>query len=228
MSSARFVFAFNERSTSGVCEIILCPGISMICSYPCQRQIDNLRLQICRPLCISNIRDIHHLSPHNDHLMTSRVSLLYRLSRSFKNDPYQIGPLSRHICPAPRHGLPHVRHASAGTFRSISSNRDFRILLVTIQFAAVGHFVVTNIASLAMTSGPSMLPTLLVDGDVVLISKYYRRGRGVKVGDVVSFDHPMVPEHGAMKRIVGLPGDFLLTGERDMKGERLMIQVSSL
>lgn len=70
-----------------------------------------------------------------------------------------------------------------------------------------------------------MMPTLSVKGDAVIVSKYYRRGRGVKVGDLVAFKHPVVPDAGAFKRVVGLPGDFVMTGERDGRGQGLMIQV---
>lgn len=59
-----------------------------------------------------------------------------------------------------------------------------------------------------------MMPTLSVRGDSVLVAKRYRRGRGVRVGDVVQIKHP-VPEyrgHGAVKRIVGMEGDFVLRG----------------
>ena len=69
-----------------------------------------------------------------------------------------------------------------------------------------------------------MLPTLAVDHDWVYISKFYRRGKGVRVGDVVSFKHPMFPSVGALKRVVGMPGDFVL---RDTPGSErgMMIQV---
>lgn len=69
-----------------------------------------------------------------------------------------------------------------------------------------------------------MLPTLAVDHDWVYISKLYRRGRGIRVGDVVSFKHPTFPSMGALKRVVGMPGDFVL---RDTPGSEggMMIQV---
>lgn len=76
-----------------------------------------------------------------------------------------------------------------------------------------------------------MLPTLSVNGDAVLLSKYYRRGRGVRVGDLVTFSHPREPDAGALKRVVGMPGDFVCTGERVRGGEgeeRGMIQVGGL
>lgn len=57
-----------------------------------------------------------------------------------------------------------------------------------------------------------MLPTLNSSGDWVLISKYYRRGRGVQVGDLVSYSHPGEEGVQAVKRVVGLEGDFVGMG----------------
>ena len=82
-----------------------------------------------------------------------------------------------------------------------------------------------------------MLPTLSVIGDSVLISKRYRRGRGVKVGDVVEIRHPVpdYPRHGAVKRVIGLGGDFVVRTSppglptRIMEeGQERMIQVRLL
>ena len=73
-----------------------------------------------------------------------------------------------------------------------------------------------------------MMPTFNSFGDAVLISKYYRRGRGVQVGDIVSFVHPIDSEERAIKRVLGMPGDFVC---RDTPGTGAragtpMIQVS--
>ena len=68
------------------------------------------------------------------------------------------------------------------------------------------------------------MPTFNSFGDCVLTSKYYRRGRGVKVGDVVSYVHPIYPDQRAIKRVVGLEGDFVLR-DTPGKGEGVMIQV---
>lgn len=54
-----------------------------------------------------------------------------------------------------------------------------------------------------------MLPTIEVVGDMVLIDKGYRRGRGVVVGDVVSFDSVVQPGERVIKRVVGMEGDFV-------------------
>lgn len=53
------------------------------------------------------------------------------------------------------------------------------------------------------------MPTMNSYGDHVLISKLYRRGKGVGVGDVVSFDSPVEPGLHAIKRVVGMEGDWV-------------------
>lgn len=88
------------------------------------------------------------------------------------------------------------------------------------------HLIHDYVFGLYATVGPSMLPTLNARGDWVYISKHYRRGKGVHIGDVVSIKHPMFPHVGASKRILGMPGDFVL---RDAPGSKsqMMIQVRS-
>ena len=94
-----------------------------------------------------------------------------------------------------------------------------------------------------------MVPTISAHGDCVYVSRLHKRGRAVEVGDLVDFEHPLVPGTGAIKRVVGMPGDFVVRdapagggkvvmgeggmvhrlGDRDMYGanrkERVMLQV---
>lgn len=69
-----------------------------------------------------------------------------------------------------------------------------------------------------------MLPTIEVMGDHVLISKQYRRGRGIEVGDVIGFNSVYEPGETVIKRVLGMPGDYVL---RDTPGSAstAMIQV---
>ena len=55
-----------------------------------------------------------------------------------------------------------------------------------------------------------MLPTLEPRGGLVWISRTHRRGRGLRVGDVVSFRSPKDPREDAIKRVLGMPGDFVM------------------
>ena len=91
-----------------------------------------------------------------------------------------------------------------------------------------GHIFVGYVLEYGWCDGISMLPTFNSFGDAVLISKYYRRGRGVKVGDVISYAHPVLPEVRGLKRIVGMEGDFVLRdtpGIAPEEGEEKMLQV---
>jgi inner membrane protease subunit 1 len=71
--------------------------------------------------------------------------------------------------------------------------------------------------------GASMLPTFEVVGDSVIISRFYRRGRGIKVGDVVSFSSVVEPGESVIKRILGLEGDYVLRDSPESTD--LMVQV---
>lgn len=72
-----------------------------------------------------------------------------------------------------------------------------------------------------------MLPTINVREVRVYIDHSYRRGWGVKVGDVVDFHHPLVQGAGAIKRVMGMPGDFVVKDRGDGRG-KMMIQVRGL
>jgi len=100
----------------------------------------------------------------------------------------------------------------------------FRGSIIFIKSAAILHLLTTHVGCTYGTYGPSMLPTLAATGDAVYVSKLYRRGKGIKVGDMVNFKHPMFPEMGAIKRVVGMPGDFVAR-DSPGTGNRMMIQV---
>lgn len=78
--------------------------------------------------------------------------------------------------------------------------------------------------TLSLAEGISMTPTMNATGDWLLLSKTYRRGRYVKVGDIISFKHPIDEGTYSVKRVVGMPGDFVLRDSPDTSGA--MIQVS--
>jgi len=55
-----------------------------------------------------------------------------------------------------------------------------------------------------------MLPTIEVLGDWVLVSKHYRRGRDIKVGDLITFKSVVEPDVRVIKRVLGMEGDYVL------------------
>lgn len=83
-------------------------------------------------------------------------------------------------------------------------------MIYGISVVTSAHVFVTYFYEFEPTYGISMLPTLASFGDWVWISKYYRRGRGVKAGDIVSFKHPVRTGERAVKRVLAMEGDFVL------------------
>lgn len=100
----------------------------------------------------------------------------------------------------------------------------WRISVSAFKAICAGHVFAEYVGSRNGTYGPSMLPTLAVQNDRVWVASKYRYGRGVEVGDMVSFGHPCVPGEFAIKRVVGMPGDFVM---RDVyqDGNDTMLQV---
>lgn len=75
-----------------------------------------------------------------------------------------------------------------------------------------------------VTYGISMLPTINPIGDSVIISKLYRRGQNVKVGDIVSFAHPVDQGVHSIKRVIGMEGDWVCRDTPGV-GSGMVIQV---
>ncbi|MCJ1309715.1 hypothetical protein MMC25_003375 [Agyrium rufum] len=95
--------------------------------------------------------------------------------------------------------------------------------IIVIGFCCA-HFVSDTIGFMTETAGPSMLPTINVRKDYVLISRLHRRGRGIEVGDVVGALHPTFPGVEISKRVLGMPGDFIVTEAEGMpKGSMIQI-----
>lgn len=70
-----------------------------------------------------------------------------------------------------------------------------------------------------------MLPTFTVDGDWILCDHTRRYGRGVKVGDLVVYRIPVFTNQWGVKRVTGMPGDYVSVGTPGEPGDGLMIQV---
>ena len=102
-------------------------------------------------------------------------------------------------------------------------------MIYTFDF--IGGFLIYHVFAnycytIRPTVGISMSPTLNATGDCVLVSRRHRRGRNISVGDVVTFHHPVKIPEGGLKRVVGMPGDFVLR-DTPGKGEGLLLQVRS-
>ena len=112
-------------------------------------------------------------------------------------------------------------------FPSPPRSPAFQTFVLFVKSVFIGHFVSTHVGCFAGTEGPSMLPTINVRGVRVYIDNTFTKGRGIKVGDVVDFHHPMVQGVGGIKRVMGMPGDFVVKDGGEGKG-KMMIQVRHL
>ncbi|KAJ6144869.1 mitochondrial inner membrane protease subunit 1 [Penicillium chermesinum] len=67
----------------------------------------------------------------------------------------------------------------------------------------------TSLQSSNSPTGPRCTQPSTSGGDWLLVSRHYRHGKDVQVGDIVRFRHPTFLEMQAAKRVVGMPGDFV-------------------
>lgn len=72
------------------------------------------------------------------------------------------------------------------------------------------HIILEHSLELFPSQGESMLPTLNVNRDYLLISTKYRHGKDVAMGDMVTAFKPSEPLQRVCKRITGMPGDIIL------------------
>lgn len=99
----------------------------------------------------------------------------------------------------------------------------FQSVKYFLGFAISWHIFFGYFFAFSQAEGVSMTPTFNATGDWLLLSKRYRRGRDVVVGDLISYKHPIEPNTYGVKRVLGMPGDFVLRDTPDTSG--LMIQV---
>ncbi|KAI0898099.1 LexA/Signal peptidase [Annulohypoxylon nitens] len=100
----------------------------------------------------------------------------------------------------------------------------FRVFLYTVKAMALGHVLVTYGYSTGYGWGPSMLPTFQTRDEWFVTDRSYRRGRGVRVGDCVVYSIPVEPGEEGIKRVMGMPGDYVLLNSPGV-GNGNMIQV---
>ncbi|KAI0872892.1 peptidase S24/S26A/S26B/S26C [Hypoxylon argillaceum] len=86
----------------------------------------------------------------------------------------------------------------------------FRLLFATAQSLALVHVIYAHGLSIGSGWGPSMVPTFLINREWFVVDKRYRRGRGVRVGDCVTYAIPVEPGEEGVKRVMGMPGDYVL------------------
>ncbi len=89
-----------------------------------------------------------------------------------------------------------------------SFGRIFFDILETLILSALLFLAIDAISARIRVDGLSMVPTLK-NGEFVLVNKLaYKLGQPSQ-GDVIVFHFPRDPEQDYIKRIIGLPGDFV-------------------
>ncbi|KJZ70250.1 hypothetical protein HIM_10364 [Hirsutella minnesotensis 3608] len=100
-----------------------------------------------------------------------------------------------------------------------------RLALSTLKITCLAHLVQTHLVQVSAASGPSMLPTFNVDGDWIVSDMTARHGRRVGVGDLVLYKIPIFASLSGVKRIIGMPGDYVCMGTPGEPGDHQTIQV---
>ena len=98
----------------------------------------------------------------------------------------------------------------AGRVPRAPSKRLFRTLFITAGSICAVKLFAEHVFHIQASSGPSMYPTIHFRNDWLLVGKYYKFGRGVELGDVIVAKSPLFKHQHLGKRVVGLPGDYVL------------------
>ncbi|XP_031285731.1 mitochondrial inner membrane protease subunit 1-like isoform X2 [Pistacia vera] len=87
------------------------------------------------------------------------------------------------------------------------AKEGFDISLAVGKFFCCLHVVNSYLVTPALTSGPSMLPTLNLTPTIVLAERLSPRFNKLSPGDVVLVRSPEVPRKIVTKRVIGVEGD---------------------
>ncbi|KAF2262946.1 LexA/Signal peptidase [Lojkania enalia] len=92
-------------------------------------------------------------------------------------------------------------------------NNAFKFMLTIAKIWLTFHLTFKYLLQLCPTTGVSMMPTIPHSFNrypsFILVTPWHRRGRNIKVGDVVTYESPAVPGTFGCKRVVGMPGDYI-------------------
>ncbi|KAK1599611.1 peptidase S24/S26A/S26B/S26C [Colletotrichum navitas] len=104
------------------------------------------------------------------------------------------------------------------------AGNPFRLALNVGKTMAFAHIFWEYGYACGPASGPSMLPTFEITGENLVADKRYRYGRDVAVGDLVYYKIPIFPKATGVKRVVGMPGDFVLFNSPDSRKDMMVPQ----
>jgi inner membrane protease subunit 1 len=88
-------------------------------------------------------------------------------------------------------------------------------VLLIASFWCAGSLVQHYLITYGYSEGESMVPTISAANSISITSPGYRNGKGVKVGDLVHAKNPLQAHNMVGKRVIGMPGDYVLRDESD-------------
>jgi inner membrane protease subunit 1 len=102
-----------------------------------------------------------------------------------------------------------------------------RLTLAVLKLLCGAHLFVSHVFQVSAAAGPSMLPTFAVDGVWIANDMTHARDRRrrLRVGDLVLYRIPIADGADGVKRVVGMPGDYVSMGTPGEPGDDTMIQV---
>ncbi|CAG9940636.1 unnamed protein product [Clonostachys rosea f. rosea IK726] len=106
-------------------------------------------------------------------------------------------------------------------------SHPIRLTISTIKLVCTWHIITSHVFQVSPAQGPSMLPTFSVKGDWVAADMTHARNRRgqLRVGDLVLYRIPVSDNANGIKRLIGLPGDYVSMNTPGSPGEERMIQV---
>ncbi|KAF3296930.1 hypothetical protein EYR41_010363 [Orbilia oligospora] len=105
--------------------------------------------------------------------------------------------------------------SSFGFFRTPRLTQPVKLALGVLSWLPVAIFFFDNVYHVSWVTGRSMYPTFLPDSnagmrDLILLKKWNAK-KNLERGEVVVYRSPIDPELTAIKRVVGLEGDVVVT-----------------
>ncbi|XP_058095285.1 mitochondrial ATP-independent inner membrane protease subunit 1a-like [Magnolia sinica] len=104
-------------------------------------------------------------------------------------------------------------------WRSVAKEAADRSFIVA-KFLCFCHVTNNYLCSIALVYGPSMLPTINLTGDLVLVDRVSHRIGHVGLGDIVLLRSPENPRKTVTKRITGMEGDTVTFAVDPKQGDR--------
>ncbi|KAF9068019.1 peptidase S24/S26A/S26B/S26C, partial [Rhodocollybia butyracea] len=97
-----------------------------------------------------------------------------------------------------------------------------------VNIACATHLFLQYVGTVSLMSGPSMLPTLAVNGEIVVEDRISLRlnPSSLARGDLVVVRSPINPTAIVCKRVIGLPGDVVCvdpTGQTSPSTEHVLV-----